>query len=123
MKILRERFKPLTALGIILVHLVAGYALWRMFTTGFSASAWLTLVLMWAIGGVGITVGYHRYMTHQTFHCSPFVEKLFYAFSTMAFQGTGIWWGEVHTQHHAHADEKGDPHWPGEFGGGILGFV
>ncbi len=119
-----KRFKPLTALFIVLVHAVAGYAVWKIFHGGFPPAAWGTFVLMWAVTVLSITVVYHRYMTHRAFTVpSPFFEKILYTLPTMAFQGEGIWWDETHSRHHAYADMEGDPHRPTEFGGGLKGFL
>jgi stearoyl-CoA desaturase (delta-9 desaturase) len=121
---MRGRLKPFTALTLVFIHGVAGYTLWKCFHGGFSAAAWWTFGLMWAVNVLSITVVYHRYATHESFKVfSPFFEKILYALPTCAFQGDGIWWGETHWRHHVYADVEGDPHRPTEFGGGLKGFL
>ena len=35
---------------------------------------WLSLAVMWLLIGMGVTVGYHRYFTHQAFETGSFVR-------------------------------------------------
>src|SRR3954465_3097052 len=73
----------------------------------------LALVLvMYVITGFGVTVGFHRMLTHRSFRTSKPVEYFFAAAGSMAVQGPGINWVAAHRKHHAHPDEEGDPHSP-----------
>ena len=103
--------------GILFIHGVAAYAILQMCTTGFSGRAWFTLVLMWALSAGGVTLGYHRHLTHQSFRCAPWLEKSLYVLAAFSLEGNGMWWGAVHHQHHVFTDREGDPHRPDEFGG------
>ena len=117
---LRPEF--LTGTGILIIHAAAAYAIWRMCTTGFSGRAWLALALMWAISMAGVTLGYHRHLTHEAFRCAPWLEKVLYAMAALSLEGKSGWWGDVHFQHHVFTDREGDPHRPAEFGGGFAGW-
>jgi stearoyl-CoA desaturase (delta-9 desaturase) len=79
------------------------------------------LVFMYVITGFGITVGYHRMLTHRAFQTSKPVEYTFAILGSMALQGPVISWVADHRKHHAHTDEEGDPHSPhaGFAGGGL----
>jgi stearoyl-CoA desaturase (delta-9 desaturase) len=86
--------------------------------------SWLDLALlvfMYVITGLGITVGYHRMLTHRAFQTSKPVEYTFAILGSMALQGPVISWVADHRKHHAHTDQEGDPHSPhaGFAGGGI----
>ncbi|MEA2220058.1 MAG: hypothetical protein QOJ35_2684, partial [Solirubrobacteraceae bacterium] len=70
------------------------------------------LVLMYCITGFGITVGYHRLLTHRAFQTSKPVEYAFAIAGCMALEGPPIAWVADHRLHHAHTDEEGDPHSP-----------
>src|ERR671922_2316314 len=70
------------------------------------------LLAMYGITGFGVTVGFHRMLTHRAFRTSKPVEYLFAAAGSMAGQGPVINWVADHRQHHAHTDEEGDPHSP-----------
>ena len=80
------------------------------------------LVFMYVITGLGITVGYHRMLTHRAFQTSKPVEYTFAILGSMALQGPVISWVADHRKHHAHTDQEGDPHSPhaGFAGGGLL---
>jgi stearoyl-CoA desaturase (Delta-9 desaturase) len=80
------------------------------------------LALMYVITGLGITVGYHRMLTHRSFQTYKPVEYLFAFLGSMAVQGPVIAWVADHRKHHAHTDAEGDPHSPHVArGDGILG--
>ncbi len=80
------------------------------------------LAVMYLLTAFGITVGFHRMLTHRSFRTSKPVEYLFAAAGSMAVQGPVINWVADHRKHHAHTDEEGDPHSPhvGQ-GKGIVG--
>jgi stearoyl-CoA desaturase (delta-9 desaturase) len=80
------------------------------------------LALMYVITGLGITVGYHRMLTHRSFQTYKPIEYLFAFLGSMAVQGPVIAWVADHRKHHAHTDEEGDPHSPHVgHGDGIVG--
>jgi stearoyl-CoA desaturase (delta-9 desaturase) len=60
----------------------------------------------------GITIGYHRLLTHRAFETYRPLKYLFAVFGSMAVQGPVIAWVGDHRKHHAHTDEEGDPHSP-----------
>ena len=67
---------------------------------------------MYLLTGFGVTVGFHRMLTHRSFRTSKPVEYFFAAAGSMAVQGPVINWVADHRKHHAHTDEEGDPHSP-----------
>ena len=67
---------------------------------------------MYLATAIGITVGFHRMLTHRSFQAPKPVEYLFAVFGSMAVQGPVISWVADHRKHHAHTDEEGDPHSP-----------
>jgi stearoyl-CoA desaturase (Delta-9 desaturase) len=70
----------------------------------------------------GITVGHHRYFTHDSFKTSWLVEFFLAVCGTMAIQGRLREWVGNHKDHHWHSDRKGDPHSPHEgFGDNFWG--
>jgi stearoyl-CoA desaturase (Delta-9 desaturase) len=70
----------------------------------------------------GITIGFHRLLTHRAFETHRPIKCLFAILGSMAVQGPVIGWVADHRKHHAHTDEEGDPHSPhvGE-GSGLRG--
>jgi stearoyl-CoA desaturase (delta-9 desaturase) len=78
---------------------------------------------MYLLTAVGITVGYHRLLTHRSFQTSKPVEYAFAILGSMAVQGPVISWVADHRKHHAHTDREGDPHSPHVGRGGGVGGV
>jgi stearoyl-CoA desaturase (Delta-9 desaturase) len=76
------------------------------------ASDLIAFAVMYVIAGFGVTVGFHRLLTHRSFQTYKPVEYAFAAAGSMAVQGPVIDWVADHRKHHAHADEEGDPHSP-----------
>jgi stearoyl-CoA desaturase (Delta-9 desaturase) len=73
-------------------------------------------VLMWAVTGLGITVGYHRYFTHGSFKTNRAVKVILGLMGSMALEGSLDQWVADHRKHHRYSDEVGDPHSPWRFG-------
>ena len=67
---------------------------------------------MYLLTGLGVTVGYHRLLTHRAFRTHRATEYLLAVLGTMAVQGPVIAWVADHRKHHAHSDHEGDPHSP-----------
>lgn len=61
---------------------------------------------------LGITVGYHRLLSHRSFSCPKFVEYFWVAAGYLAFEGSPIWWATMHRAHHRYTDGILDPHSP-----------
>jgi stearoyl-CoA desaturase (Delta-9 desaturase) len=76
---------------------------------------WIDLGIMaglYLVCGLGITVGYHRLLTHRAFQTHKPLEYGFAVVGSMALQGGVLDWVADHRKHHAHTDEEGDPHSP-----------
>jgi stearoyl-CoA desaturase (Delta-9 desaturase) len=70
------------------------------------------LATMYVLTGLGITVGFHRLLTHRAFRTYPWLERAFAVLGSMSVQGSVMDWVADHRKHHAHADSEGDPHSP-----------
>jgi stearoyl-CoA desaturase (Delta-9 desaturase) len=77
-----------------------------------SATDLAILAVMYVLTGLGVTVGFHRMLTHRSFQAPTPLEYAFAIFGSMAVQGPVIAWVADHRKHHAHADHEGDPHSP-----------
>jgi stearoyl-CoA desaturase (Delta-9 desaturase) len=60
----------------------------------------------------GVTVGFHRLLTHRSFQTQPWLERTFAVLGSMSVQGSVLDWVADHRKHHAHTDAEGDPHSP-----------
>jgi stearoyl-CoA desaturase (delta-9 desaturase) len=69
-------------------------------------------VSLYVLGGLGITVGYHRLFTHRSFETTPWLRGTFAVLGSMTLQGPVTQWVTDHRKHHALSDQEGDPHSP-----------
>lgn len=78
--------------------------------------------VMYLWSGFGVTVGYHRLLTHGAFETKPWLRYTFAIAGSMGVQGAVIHWVADHRKHHAFSDQEGDPHSPHLHGGdGFIG--
>ncbi len=63
---------------------------------------------------MGVTIGYHRLLSHRSFRCPKFVEYFWVLGGYLAFEGSPIWWASIHRAHHRYVDTPLDPHSPRE---------
>ncbi len=105
-----QRYANLGAVVVpFLALLLAIVLLWNRAVGAIELSV---MAFMYIITGLGITVGYHRMLTHKAFQSSKPVEYFWAVLGSMAVQGPAIAWVADHRKHHAHTDEEGDPHSP-----------
>jgi stearoyl-CoA desaturase (delta-9 desaturase) len=79
-------------------------------------------LIMYIPVGLGVTVGFHRLLTHRSFKTSAFLRGLLGVLGTMSVEGPVISWVADHRKHHAYSDRLGDPHSPHvDHGGGFSG--
>lgn len=61
---------------------------------------------------LGVTIGYHRLLSHRSFKCPKLVEYFWVLGGYLAFEGSPIWWATMHRAHHRYTDLPLDPHSP-----------
>jgi len=64
------------------------------------------------VAAAGITIGFHRLLTHRSFETKPWVRAMFTIAGSLAIEGKPINWVADHRKHHAFTDVEGDPHSP-----------
>ncbi len=108
-----SRSAKIANLGAVIVPFAATVAaiplLWNSLVSGTDLAIAAVLYILTA---TGITIGYHRMLTHRSFQTFKPVEYAFAIFGSMAVQGPVNSWVADHRKHHAHTDEEGDPHSP-----------
>jgi fatty-acid desaturase len=86
-------------------------ALFAFLPSNFSWKALgVALFLYWVSGGLGITLGFHRLVTHRSFQTPKWLEYFLVFCGTLACQGGPIEWVGTHRIHHLHSDTEKDPH-------------
>jgi stearoyl-CoA desaturase (Delta-9 desaturase) len=72
----------------------------------------VNLAVSYVVIGSGITVGFHRLLTHRSFRTSRLLRAGFAALGSAAAEGPVIDWVATHRKHHRYSDVDGDPHSP-----------
>jgi len=72
----------------------------------------LVLAVSYVVIGTGVTVGFHRLLTHRSFRTSRGLRAAFAALGSAAAEGPVIDWVATHRKHHQFSDVAGDPHSP-----------
>ena len=88
---------------------IVGWQVWAEFLYW---SDLIVFAIMYCATGLGITVGFHRLLTHRAFKTKPAIRGTFAALGSMAIEGPVISWVADHRKHHAFSDRPGDPHSP-----------
>ena len=89
--------------------ITAVVTLWGHGLSGVDA---ITMLVLYLWTGLGVTIGYHRLLTHQSFDAPRWLRYTLATAGSMAVQGSVIAWVADHRRHHAYADKPGDPHSP-----------
>ena len=76
----------------------------------FSWSAVLVAFSLYFVTVYGISLGYHRILTHKGANLPRWFEYTIVTLGVLALQGGPIEWVAQHRAHHAHSDHEGDPH-------------
>ena len=105
-----EKRVNLLAVAIPFVATLAAIVL--LWNSVVSATDLAILAVMYVLTGLGVTVGFHRMLTHRSFQAPKPIEYGFAVLGSMAVQGPVMAWVADHRKHHAHADQEGDPHSP-----------
>jgi stearoyl-CoA desaturase (delta-9 desaturase) len=108
-----SRAEKIVNLGAVVVPFLATLlAIILLWNSWVSATDLVIAAAMYLLTAVGITVGFHRLLTHRAFQTFKPIEYAFAILGSMSVQGPVIAWVADHRKHHAHTDEEGDPHSP-----------
>ena len=77
---------------------------------GFTLFDWVLFGILYMATGLGITVGYHRLISHRSFECHPWVKVLLLIAGGWALQNSALRWSADHLRHHARTDQEEDPY-------------
>jgi stearoyl-CoA desaturase (delta-9 desaturase) len=83
---------------------------WNTYRTGFELWMPALCLTMYAVVGLSICAGYHRYFAHKSYECSRSMQIFFAVFGAMAMQNSILRWSSGHRMHHAHVDSDWDPY-------------
>lgn len=74
----------------------------------------LFLGMYFVTGCLGITLSYHRQLTHRSFQTPKWLEYIFAYCGVLAVEGDPVEWASSHRYHHKYCDTEYDPHSPYE---------
>ena len=76
----------------------------------FNAAAFWLFLITYVIGGMTITVGYHRLYAHRAYTANPVFEWAILLGSALSFEMSALKWSHDHRIHHNHCDTDKDPY-------------
>jgi stearoyl-CoA desaturase (Delta-9 desaturase) len=122
------RDRIITAVVTIVPFLALGAVCWQAWADLLRWSDVAVFAIMYVTTGLGITVGFHRYLTHRSFKTSRPLRAVFAVLGSAAIEGPVISWVADHRKHHRFSDREGDPHSPhvghgGGWRGALFGLV
>jgi stearoyl-CoA desaturase (Delta-9 desaturase) len=112
-----QRLSAMVLLGLPLAGLVWAAAL--VWDDGVSRTALAIAAGMYLLTGHGLSVGFHRMLTHRSFRPNRALKIALAVAGSMAVEGSAFTWVAQHRRHHAYADTPEDPHSPWCYGTGF----
>lgn len=106
---MKKRFDLRVLSILITVHVLAIVLPWFTFTWAGLATFF---IMYFVTGCLGITVCYHRMLTHPGFETYFPIRWFFTLCGMAAGEGGPVDWAGKHRLHHIHSDKEGDPHSP-----------
>lgn len=103
---------PLTPTNLLVAQILAHAGL--LYSILYGNIFWwvVTMVVYFLNGCLGMTMTYHRLLSHKSWHCPKILEYLFAGFAGIGLTGSALSWVSVHRQHHRFTDTAKDPHSP-----------
>jgi stearoyl-CoA desaturase (delta-9 desaturase) len=118
-----QRAVQLTVTGLIVTGPFVGLvvAVWLLWGHAVGLADVGLGAFFYLLTGFGVTVGFHRCLTHRSFTARPALRVALAVAGSMSFQGDVNGWVATHRRHHAFTDRPGDPHSPYRYGTGLAG--
>jgi stearoyl-CoA desaturase (delta-9 desaturase) len=114
-------YVAVTAVIVVLPFVAIGLAGWLLWGSLIHPADIVLALVLYTITGLGVTVGFHRGLTHGGYRAVRPVRIALAVAGSMSFQGDVIGWVATHRRHHAFTDRPGDPHSPYRYGTHLRG--
>ena len=108
----QTRDRIITGIVTVVPFLALGVVCWQLGADLLRWSDIAVFAIMYVFTGLGVTVGFHRHLTHRSFATSRPVRGTLAVLGSVAIEGPVISWVADHRKHHAFSDKEGDPHSP-----------
>jgi len=102
------KLKPATLIALPVIHILALAAPFTFTWPGLIAF----VVMSFVTGCLGITLCYHRLLSHRSFKTHKIVKYFLMLCGTLSLEGDPAWWAATHRIHHMESDQELDPHSP-----------
>src|SRR5438093_10553225 len=96
----RRLKQTISVIGVVAPLIGTIYAIWLLWQRLVNWNDIAILVGMYFLTGIGVTVGFHRLLTHRSFAAPPAVRFLFLALGSLAVEGPAVDWASIHIKHH-----------------------
>jgi fatty-acid desaturase len=93
---------------MVAIHVLAVVALLPQFWSVPAVASFL--VLYWVTACLGVTIGYHRLLSHRAFRVPQWLERFFATCGALSCQHGPIDWVGLHRHHHKFSDTEVDHH-------------
>ena len=97
-----------TAVPILSLLFVA----WQLWDSLLGWNDIFDFLLLYVLTGLGVTVGFHRLLTHRAFKSGRVIRAVLAVLGSAAIEGRVVSWVADHRKHHRFSDRAGDPHSP-----------
>ena len=100
--------------GIVTVAPIVSlfFVAWQLWDSLLGWNDILDFLLLYGLTGTGVTVGFHRFLTHRAFKSGRVLRVMLAILGSAAIEGPVIAWVADHRKHHRFSDRAGDPHSP-----------
>ncbi len=104
------KIKNWDTLAFVVIYHLLIVALLPAFISVASWGAFWLFLITYIMGGMAITVGYHRLYSHKAYSANPFFEWTILIGSALSFEMSALMWSHDHRIHHNHVDTDKDPY-------------
>ncbi|WP_058535384.1 acyl-CoA desaturase [Legionella saoudiensis] len=114
-KISRELTKQEKRYGFLIIVVPFVITLYSIFSGALFHIRLFTLMLLvtcYCATVIGVTVGYHRLLTHRSFKANRIPKIILVCLGCMSYEGPPLFWVAVHRRHHKYTEQEADPHSP-----------
>jgi stearoyl-CoA desaturase (Delta-9 desaturase) len=102
--------KPFVLVIVTVPLLATVLAVGLLFRSVIRLSDLVLLATMYTVTACGLSIGYHRMLTHRSLRASSPVKIILLILGCMAVTAPPFEWAATHIKHHSQSDRDEDPH-------------
>jgi stearoyl-CoA desaturase (Delta-9 desaturase) len=101
-----------TLIGIVDPLIATVFAIAQLWGDWIGWTELLLFLGLFTLPGLGVTIGYHRLLTHRSFETGRAVKTSLLVLGSIGIPSRPTDFAATHLEHHANSDRPGDPHSP-----------